>query len=148
MIADSVLNVCKYFHNSNPQKSNNAFSDVTQIVRNGFLNVIEVENRKTYQYMYISENAMCSHPSYQKAQRDLNRDLEKYQEWRSRIRIGRPKRSLNKPKRETHPGKRTSIGIPFSLSVRGSRFTANMSVSTQRLRKRLLQGIRHLRNAG
>jgi len=48
MIGDAIENCIKYFHNFDPEKSNNPFSYFTQIIHNSFVKRIMTEKKQSY----------------------------------------------------------------------------------------------------
>ena len=48
MVGDGVLCFLKYAHNFNPEKSQNAFAYITQILHNAFIRYITNEKKQTY----------------------------------------------------------------------------------------------------
>lgn len=48
MVSDAIETCVKYVHNFNPEKSNNPFAYITQLVTNAIINRIKIEHKETY----------------------------------------------------------------------------------------------------
>jgi hypothetical protein len=103
MIADGIENCLMYFHNFNPEKSNNPFAYFTQIIYYAFLRRIQKEKKQLYvkykateQFGVLDEGEMMEFDDGTSVQFELYDNIaefiENFEETKSK------KRTANKPK--------------------------------------------------
>lgn len=57
MVGDALESCVRYIHNFNPEKSNNAFAYITQIIHNAFVRRIQKEQKQLYVKMRIVDDS-------------------------------------------------------------------------------------------
>ena len=92
MIGEGVLCVMKYCHNFDPEKSQNAFAYVTQVLHNAFIRYITNEKKQTYtKALIVADNPkLFSH--LQETGTDIIESYERRLENKRQVTAARNKR--------------------------------------------------------